>query len=162
MFDSWLLFGGSLKSSSLIYLCLISCNSFKGAFLRDDPEHDLTDDIQQSGNIPSYFDYLEETEHRFELNTIECSKVFSLLSKLCKSKATGLDKISPRLLRECADLVASSLCCIFNRSITSGIFPTEWKFTKVVPLFKQGERSDLRLPYTFGGVSRLNDIAQSE
>ena len=103
----------------------------------------LIDDIQQSGNIPSYFDYLEETEHRFELNTIECSKVFSLLSKLCKSKATGLDKISARLLRECADLVASSLCCIFNRSITSGIFPTEWKFTKVVPLFKQGERSDL-------------------
>ena len=44
-------------------------------------------------------DYLEETEHRFELNTIECSKVFSLLSKLCKSKATGLDKISARLLR---------------------------------------------------------------
>ena len=40
-------------------------------------------------------------------------------------------------------MVASSLCCIFNRSITSGIFPTEWKFTKVVPLFKQGERSDL-------------------
>ena len=99
--------------------------------------------IQQSGNIPSYFDYLEETKHRFELNTIECSKVFSLLSKLCKSKATGLDKISARLLRDCADLVASSLCCIFNRSITSGIFPTEWKFTKVVPLFKQGERSDL-------------------
>ena len=48
-----------------------------------------------------------------------------------------------RLLRECADLVASSLCAIFNRSIVSGVFPTEWKSTKVIPLSKQGERSDL-------------------
>ena len=70
-------------------------------------------------------------------------KFFSLLSKLCKSKATGLDKISARPLRECADLVASSLCAIFNRSIVSGVFPTEWKSTKVIPLFKQEERSNL-------------------
>ena len=70
-------------------------------------------------------------------------RFFSLLSKLCKSKATGLDKISARPLRECADLVASSLCAIFNRSIVSGVFPTEWKSTKVIPLFKQEERSNL-------------------
>jgi len=31
--------------------------------------------------------------------------VFLLLSKLCKSKATGLDKISARLLRESADFM---------------------------------------------------------
>ena len=80
-----------------------------------------------------------ETEHRFELKTTDCLTVFSLLSKLCKSKATGLDKISAQLLRECADLVASSLCSIFNRSIVSGVFPLEWKSTKVIPLFKQGE-----------------------
>ena len=71
------------------------------------------------------------------------SFLFSLLSKLCKPKATGLDQISARLLRECADLVASSLCAISNGSIVSGVFPTEWKSTKVIPLFKQGECSDL-------------------
>lgn len=69
--------------------------------------------------------------------------MFSLLSKLCKSKATGLDKISARLLRESADLIASSLCSIFNHSIESGVFPEEWRCSKVIPLFKQGERSDL-------------------
>ena len=56
---------------------------------------------------------------------------------------SGLDKISALLLRECADLVASSICAIFNRSTVSDVFPTEWKSTKVIPLFKQGERSDL-------------------
>ena len=66
-------------------------------------------------------------------------KFFFFTSKLCKSNATGLDKISARLLREFADLVASSLYAIFNRSIVSGVFPTERKSTKVIPLFKQGE-----------------------
>ena len=48
-----------------------------------------------------------------------------------------------QLLRECADLIAESLCTIFNQSIVSGIFPDEWKLSKVIPLFKQGNRSDL-------------------
>ena len=62
---------------------------------------------------------------------------------MSKSEATGLDKISARLIKECADQIASSLYSIFNRSIVSGIFPEEWKCSKVIPLFKQGERSDL-------------------
>ena len=103
----------------------------------------LANEIQHIGNNPSHLDYLKEIDHRFELKTTEYSKVLSLLSKLCKSKATGLDKISARLLRECADLIASSLCSIFNRSIVSGVFPVEWKCSKVIPLFKHGERSDL-------------------
>ena len=80
---------------------------------------------------------------RFTLKTTRVSTVFSLLSKLSKTKATGLDKISSRLLRDCADFIASPLCAIFNQSITSGDFPDEWKLSKVIPLFKQGERSDL-------------------
>jgi hypothetical protein len=30
-----------------------------------------------------------------------------------------------------------------NQSIVSGVFPDEWKLSKVIPLFKRGERSDL-------------------
>ena len=69
--------------------------------------------------------------------------VCSLLDKLCKSKATGLDKISARLLRCCPDLLSESLTVIFNCSINTGIFPDEWKCSKVIPLFKHGERGDL-------------------
>ena len=51
--------------------------------------------------------------------------------------------MSANLLRECTDLIAESLCTIFKQSIVSGIFPDEWKLSKVIPLFKQGNRSDL-------------------
>ena len=62
---------------------------------------------------------------------------------LSVSKATGLDKISAKLLRVCPDLIADSLCSIFNRSINTGIFPEEWKCSKVVALLKEGDRKDL-------------------
>ena len=103
----------------------------------------LIKDIHHPTNGPSHIDYIVETEHRFDLKTTNPSKAFTLLSKLCESKAIGLDKISARLLRECADLIASSVCCIFNRSITTGIFPEEWKCSKVISVFKQRERSAL-------------------
>ena len=91
----------------------------------------------------SHLDYLTTTSKTFELRTTNSSDVFTLLSRLSKSKATGLDKISAKLIRKCPDLIANSLCTIFNRSITCGIFPDEWKCSKVIPLFKQGERFDL-------------------
>jgi hypothetical protein len=69
--------------------------------------------------------------------------VCSLLDKLCKSKATGLDKISAKLLRYCPDLLSESFTVIFNCSFNTGIFPDEWKCSKVIPLFKHGERRDL-------------------
>ena len=104
----------------------------------------LANDINVNVDSTSHLDYLSTTSDcTFQLKTTSISKVTSLLSKLCKSKSTGLDKISASLLRECADLIAAPLCTIFNQSIVSGIFPDEWKFSKVIPLFKQGERSDL-------------------
>ena len=103
----------------------------------------LANEIKSGTNASSHLQYVKGTQERFVLNNINPSKAFLLLSKLCKSKATGLDKISARLLLESADLIANSLCSIFNRSINSGVFPDEWKCCKVIPLFKQGACSDL-------------------
>ena len=74
----------------------------------------------------------------FHFKETSTRDVFFLLSKLCKSKATGLDKISATLLHLCPDFIAESLCVIFNRSLITGIFPDEWKCSKVIPLFKKG------------------------
>ena len=103
---------------------------------------DLASKIPINDSI-SHLDYLTTTSKTFELRTTNSSEVFTLLSRLSKSKATGLDKIPAKLIRKCPDLIANSLCTTFNRSITCGIFPDEWKCSKVIPIFKQGERFDL-------------------
>jgi hypothetical protein len=66
-----------------------------------------------------------------------------VLNKLCKSKATGLDQILARLVRECAVLISSSITNIFNLSLTLGTFPEDWKCAKVTPIFKQGTRNEM-------------------
>ena len=63
----------------------------------------------------------------FSFQQISPSLISSHLCKLCTRKVTGLDTVSPRLLRECFDLISHSLALIFNRSIETSIFPDEWK-----------------------------------
>ena len=80
------------------------------------------------------------------------------LTKLCRSKATGLDSISARLLRECLDLIAKSLSQIFNQSIATGIFPDEWKNARITPLFKNaGKRTD---PSNYRPISIIPVVAK--
>ena len=62
------------------------------------------------------------------------------MNNLNKSKATGLDRISARLIRECADLICVPICHICNQSISQGKLPEDWKSARVTPLFKQGDR----------------------
>jgi hypothetical protein len=103
----------------------------------------LAQKIPYIGNGGTHLDYLpSQTNDNFRPNTTSPLVVGTLLSKLCKSKATGLDKISARLLCDCSNLIADSICAIFNCSINSSTFPNEWKCSKVIPLFKKGERWD--------------------
>ena len=86
---------------------------------------------------------LVTTKHSISVQLAVILFFFSHLNKLSRSKASGLDNISARLIRECADLISVSLSDLFNKSLTSGIFPGDWKCARVTPLLKKRERSDL-------------------
>ena len=96
-----------------------------------------------TSDIDNYLRYLTNTDKQFQLCPTTIDKVFSLRNKLNKSKATGLDMISARLIRECADLIFIPICNIFNQSVSLGIFPDDWKCARVTPLFKVGDRNDV-------------------
>ena len=59
------------------------------------------------------------------------------LSKIPSNKATGLDGISVRVLKEALPVISSSLALIYNASISSGVFPAAFKIAKVLPLHKK-------------------------
>ena len=74
------------------------------------------------------------------------------------NKATGLDNISAKLLRECPDLLAESLTHMFNQFLMTGIFPDEWKSARVTPLYKNsGKRSD---PTNYRPISVIPVVAK--
>ena len=82
----------------------------------------------------------------------------TIVTRLCMRKATGLDTVSARLLRECFDLISDSLALIFNRSIETSIFPDEWKSARITPLYKKcGNRSD---PSNYRPISIIPVVAK--
>ena len=106
----------------------------------------------------SFEDFLSETEENFIFEKTTTAQVFSLLSKLSQSKATGLDNISAKLLRQCPDLLAESLTVIFNQSLITGIFPDEWKSARVTPLYKNsGKRNE---PTNYRPISVIPVVAK--
>ena len=63
--------------------------------------------------------------------------VDDILKTLDTSKATGPHMFNPRLLIEASSILRYPLCKLFNLSLSTRIFPTEWKFANVTPVFKK-------------------------
>ena len=105
----------------------------------------------------NYLNYLTNIDKQFQLCPATTDKILSLLNKLKTSKATGLDLISARLIRECADLICIPICSVFNESITLGIFPKNWKWARVPPIFKAGDRNDVN---NYRPISRISVVAK--
>ena len=55
----------------------------------------------------------------------------------------GEDKISARMLKIAAPIVAPSVAKLMKFFFESAVFPQRWKTAKVTPLFKSGDRSDV-------------------
>ena len=45
-------------------------------------------------------------------------------------------------MKEAAPIISVSLATIINKSIDTSIFPSNWKITKIFPLFKANDRTD--------------------
>ena len=94
---------------------------------------------------------------KFQFERIEVESVLKLLSSLDSKKATGHDKISARLLKSTAPAIARSLASLFNWSLNTGEFPSEWKHAVVTPVPKSG---DNQLITNYRPISVLLTIAK--
>ena len=50
--------------------------------------------------------------------------------------------ISPRLLKEGAPVLSTHLANLFNKSIETSVFSSQWKLANVIPVHKKGDRTD--------------------
>lgn len=71
-------------------------------------------------------------------------QVLRVLKRLDLNKGAGDDGIPSIFVVRCADVLAYPLSLIFNKSLSSGIFPSIWKTSLVLPLHKAGhtDRAD--------------------
>ena len=79
-------------------------------------------------------------------------------SNLAESLIEGTDKISGRLLKDGANILAKHIAKTCNISISSGIFPSDCKIAKLKPLYKKGSKTNLE---NFKAISLLPLISKA-
>lgn len=82
--------------------------------------------------------------------TITESGILNLLLNLDAKKGSGPDNIPNTFLKKYAEWVAKYLCLIFDKSLTTGRLPKEWKTARITPVHKSGNRHD---PANFRPIS---------
>ena len=83
--------------------------------------------------------------------------LISIIGSLDATKATGLDGITPKILKKSADIVNPSLLKIINISISTGQFPDLLKVAKTIQIHKSGAQDD---PANYRPISILSIISK--
>lgn len=74
------------------------------------------------------------TDLKFQFQAVSKFEVERKLKSIKRSKATGLDDLPPGLLKDTAELIAAPLTHLVNLSLTTNIFPADWKNAKIIIL----------------------------
>ena len=85
------------------------------------------------------------------------SQVLKYIDKLGFNKATGLDGIPARFVKDSASIIANPLSHIINLSIIQGLVPDDLKLARVVPLHKKNDKTEVG---NYRPVSILNIISK--
>ena len=85
-------------------------------------------------------------------------EVLKILNSLDPNKSTGPDNLPVKFLKLIALLIAKPLSQLFNKSLSQGIYPNEFKKANVKPIFKsKGSPSD---PTCYRPISILSAISK--
>ena len=100
--------------------------------------------INLARNIPdgttNPTDFVKQSNSTFKFKRIESTQVHNLIMKAVNGKATGIDLVPNNLLKVASPVISPHLSEIFNQCTEYGIFPDDLKISKVVPIFKSGEK----------------------
>jgi len=89
--------------------------------------------------------------------SFSAKEIISII-KLPKTKNSfGYDEISPRILKISANYISSPLTHIYNRVISTGVFPDRMKYSTVTPVHKKGVFTD---PSNYRPISVVTSFAK--
>ena len=95
---------------------------------------------------------------QFTLKTVSIEQVKKAINSLKNKTSSGIDFVSPRVVKMAADVICVPLAYIINSSISSGVFPNSWKIAKVIPIYKcKGSRMDKKM---YRPVSNLRSVSK--
>ena len=112
----------------------IIANEFNNFFVSIGPKlaHDLSSDVNP-------LSYVNNVVNSIVIPTLEVRNIISST----KNSSPGWDDIPATIAKKCIKYYINPLTHIINNSIKDGVFPSELKLARVVPLLKSGNSSQI-------------------
>lgn len=90
----------------------------------------------------SFADYMDQrNDQSMFVSPATENELRKVIQNLKGKKAAGYDEIAPWLVKTCQDTLIKPLLSIVNRSFQEGVFPSDLKIAKVIPIYKKGEKT---------------------
>ena len=105
-------------------------NFFEKSFSTVDSANIISDDNSLYNNNINITSFSEE-------------EVLMALKKIKPKLTAGPDGIPAFLLKDCASIFAHPLKILFNLSLKCRYFPDIWKYSKVCPVYKKGNKNEI-------------------
>ena len=101
----------------------------------------LANTIQSNDLNP--LDYLGDRNlNSFSFMATSPQEIFNVMKKFTNKK-TSLNSVPIFVLKKISHVISPLLSDIFNESINAGVFPEKLKLGRVIPLYKEGDRTDV-------------------
>jgi hypothetical protein len=94
----------------------------------------------------------QKNDSSFNIKKIHKLSFFYKRVFIVVSKGAGFDGTPSLILKNCASAFERPCSLLFNRSLSTCVFPDMWKLSYVTPLFKKGRRNNVE---DYRGVALL-------
>ena len=111
------------------------------------PESFLNDVYYPENDLPSFKEISE-------------NDVLKQLHGLGDNKASGPDGIPSHILKLATTVISPSQTLIFNLTITTGIFPTDWKIARISPIHKSDTKDRMANYRPISIISIIAKVAE--
>lgn len=112
----------------------------------------------------SNYNYAETLDFIFNCDNDDIYQIFteqeilSVLLNLDIRKGKGPDLIPPVIYKKCAYVLTKPIRLLIEKSVNSGCFPDKLKISYVTPIFKSGNKKDIKNYRSVSVVSTLAKI----
>ena len=115
----------------------------------------LAEDIPSTDESPTA--NITPTKTKFKFGYITVAQIENVIKRLINNKATGMNGIPNKILKDNSTYLSPFFEECFNLSIETNTFPDDFKIGKVAPVFKSGDKEDLN---NYRPISVLPTIAR--
>jgi hypothetical protein len=101
----------------------------------------ISNDVQPTDRPPeSYLPNPPEDAPELNFDNIAPGQVLEIIKSFQNKSSLDLDGLSLKFIKYIAYEISGPLAFIFNQSLTQGVYPEKLKMSRIVPIFKAGDK----------------------